>query len=107
MSSDSQSDIRAAGARIYQSLTDAQREHLQSVLINGGIGSLDTKSSWRESVENMVMESLRRKLSSGESADDLDVASLVDELMPSAHAAIPAAIRQQLFEAVLNVTSLQ
>mmetsp|Transcript_62873 Transcript_62873/g.73161 ORF Transcript_62873/g.73161 Transcript_62873/m.73161 type:complete len:113 (-) Transcript_62873:88-426(-) len=99
-------ETRAAGARIYNSLTDAQREHLQHVLVHGGISASPTvNSQWRETVERLVTDCIRKKMThSGEPADDLDVAALVDEVLPAAHAAIPVPVRQELFQAVLDVT---
>lgn len=108
-----QQSVRQAGSRVFHRLTEPQRAELKAVLADALVQPQDDAppptspiaqgDSWKEHVRRITEEVVKRKIEAGE---DIDPNQVVEEIMPMAHAALPAEARRQLFAKIFSMTSL-
>jgi CCR4-NOT transcriptional regulation complex NOT5 subunit len=103
-----QRSVRQAGHRVYHHLSEAQKNELKKILrdemnkSNVSASSSNNNHSWTSTLEQTAQELIRAK---NEKGDVIDANALVEEVLPVAHASIPAAVRQKLFATIFEMTN--
>ena len=102
-------DVKQMGARVYHKLSQHQRDELRSFLLAAMSAASDESTglspmksiqegggkSWKEAVEEATSLAIERRASTQDAS--LDAADVVQEVLPIAHASVPAAVRRELF----------
>jgi hypothetical protein len=105
-----QRSVRQAGHRVYHHLSEAQKNELKKILRDemnksnapSSASSSNNNHSWTSTLEQTAQELIRAK---NEKGDVIDANALVEEVLPVAHASIPAVVRQKLFATIFEMTN--
>ncbi len=96
------------GARVFHKLTPQQRDELRQFLLSALTSPSDPQplsptrdsggqsSSWKSTVEDATSAAIDRRASASDSGE-VSAQDVVDDVLPLAHAAVPPAVRRELF----------
>ena len=88
-------DDDAVGRRVYDALAPAEKERLTRPVTDGPSGD-----AWRRHVEGLVNDAVERRLASGDANAACDPESIIQEVLPSALAAVPDNMRTEMLRSV-------